>query len=85
MNKNEKIHDGMAPDLNTGIELNDDEMDTVSGGISNEDLQAWWSTGNSGAPICTRHFNRSVAMKSYWKDGKVHLECPECGNIKVLS
>ena len=85
MNKNDKFHDGMTPELNTGIELNDDELDIVSGGVSSEDLQAFWDAGYQGAPICTRHFNRKVVMKSYQKDGKLHLECPECGYLNVIS
>ena len=34
---------------NKKIELNDEELDNVSGGAN---LDAWFASGRSGAPIC---------------------------------
>ena len=85
MNQNEKIHNGMTPELNTSIELSDDELDSVAGGVSGEDLKAWWDAGYQGAPLCPQHGNRKAYMKSYRKDSMLHLECTVCGFIKVLS
>ena len=89
MNKNDKFH-GISPEMNPTIELNDDELDSVSGGgkldIDKKHLQAFWDIGGSGIPTCMQplHGGEQVAMKSYWENGKVHLECTECGYIKVV-
>jgi hypothetical protein len=85
MNKKEKFHNGMSFEMNNNVELNDDELDAVAGGVTDKDLQAFWDAGYQGAPICTRHFNRDVVMISYMKNGQLHLECPECGLLKVIS
>ena len=41
------------------IELNDEQLDAVSGGYN---LDAWWSTGRQGAPACTKHFNTVIMI-----------------------
>ena len=86
MNKNDKFH-GISPEMNPTIELNDDALESVSGGITKikeEDLQAFWAVGGRGVPLCPQHGSEQVAMKSYRKNGKLHLECTECGYIKVV-
>ena len=67
-------------DENKKIELNDDQLDEVSGGAN---LDAWWNSGYQGAPVCNKHFN-VVVMDSYFKDGKLCVKCPYCNEEKVI-
>ena len=47
---------------NKKYELNDEELDTVSGGAN---LDAWFASGRSGAPIC-KSGHPKVVMDSYF-------------------
>lgn len=75
-------------DNNKNFEINDDQLENVTGGAN---LDAWFESGRSGAPICTnRHevggillFGK-LTMNSYWKDGDLYVECPFCRVPKKL-
>ena len=69
-------------------EINDEELENVTGGAN---LDAWFESGRSGAPICTNtHAYEGVVlfgklvMNSYWKDGSLYVECPFCREPKKL-
>lgn len=66
---------------NKKYELNDEELDTVSGGAN---LDAWFASGRSGAPIC-KSGHPKVVMDSYFKDGNLYVECQHCKVPKKLS
>jgi len=88
MNKNDKFH-GAEFEVSAQA-ISDEQLESVSGGgsldINEIDLKAFWAIGGQGIPTCMQplHGGEQVAMKSYWKDGKVHLECTECGFIRVI-
>ena len=67
-------------DDNKKYELNDEELDNVSGGAN---LDAWFASGRSGAPICMSGHPK-VVMDSYFKDGYLYVECPYCKIPKKL-
>lgn len=66
MNKNEKIQ-----------ELNDYELDNVSGGAN---LDAWFAEGFQGAPYCSVDHPKTM-MDSYKENNHLYLKCPWCGRI----
>ena len=55
---------------NKKYELNDEELDNVSGGAN---LDAWFASGRSGAPICMSG-HAKVVMDSYFKDGSLYVD-----------
>ena len=86
MNNNDKFH-GTEFDANAQA-ISDDELDTVVGGAN---LDAWFESGRSGAPVCTNvHACDGVVlfgkliMNSYWKNGSLYVECPFCKVPKKL-
>ncbi len=67
-------------DENKKYELNDKELDNVAGGAN---LDAWFASGRSGAPICMSGHAKTV-MDSYFKDGSLYVECKYCKIPKKL-
>ena len=73
---------------NKNFEISDESLEQVTGGAN---LDAWFESGRSGAPICTNvHAYQGVVlfgkltMNSYWKDGSLYVECPFCKEPKKL-
>ena len=66
---------------NKQFELSDEALDDVAGGAN---LDAWWASGRQGAPVCTFHPTGHVVMDSYYKDGKLYVECPYCKDPKLI-
>ena len=66
MNKNAKC-----------LELNDYELDNVSGGAN---LDAWFQYGGQGAPYCSLDHPKTL-MDSYFEYPHLYLKCPWCGRV----